>query len=289
MELVFEKIQVPHKHSFITRQVELTDRPTRIHSHKNFELNLITAGSGKRLVGNDISAFEAGDLVLMGPDLPHCWDILDFDEANPPSCIVIHFYENLISSDFFNIPELNEVESLLKESSRGIVFTGESVSRVWDKMTQLTEVTGLKSYILLLQIFDILLGIENREYLSVTPYSEAFQKDLDRINLVYQYVLQNVQNKIRQEEAAALLHMAPGSFCRYFRKKTNTTFSQYVKKVRISLAAQMLAESDNRISQICYASGYNNIANFNHHFKSVIGMTPSEYRKTFEVMGEEGV
>ncbi len=286
MELIFEQIQVPHKHSFITRSMDLAPHSTKIHSHKNYELNLITSGSGKRLVGNNIAPFKEGDLVLMGPHLPHCWDILDCAEDKSPSCIVIHFYENIISSDFFNIPELNCIENLLKESARGIAFSGQGVEEVSEKMALLSQLRGLESYIVLLQVFKILLDIKDREFLSVTPYSESFKKDFDRINVVYQYVLQNIKKGVRQEEAASLLHMASGSFCRYFRKKTNTTFMQYVKNVRINLAARMLAESDMRISQICYESGYNNIANFNHHFKSILGITPTEYRRRFEKLGE---
>ncbi|NND31674.1 MAG: helix-turn-helix transcriptional regulator [Saprospiraceae bacterium] len=282
MELVFEKIHVPDKHSFITRNMILNHHSTKIHSHKNFELNLITCGAGKRLVGSHIAPFEEGDLVLMGPDLPHCWDILYCEEGKTPSCIVVHFYENIISSDFFNIPELHCVEELLKESAKGIFFQGEKVARVRQKMEKLCKLTGLPSYITLLEIFCVLLDIEEKEFLSVTPYSESFKKDLDRINLVYQYVLQNIQSGVKQEEAAALLHMAPGSFCRYFRSKTNITFMEYVKKVRIGLASRMLLESDKRISEICYESGYNNIANFNHHFKTTMGKTPSEFRKTLQ-------
>ncbi len=283
MELVFERIQVPQKHSFIARQLALKLRSPKIHSHKNYELNLITSGSGKRLVGDHIAPFEDGDLVLMGPNLPHCWDVHECHQGHTPACIVIHFYEDIISSDFFNVPELNCVENLLKESARGIYFAGIDRALIQGKMETMTQTRGFDSYIHLLQIFQLLLNCEKREYLAVTPYSESFKKDLDRINDVYQYVLENVQGNVSQEKAAALLHMAPGSFCRYFRKKTNTTFSSYVKKVRISLASRMLVESDQRIAQICYACGYNNIANFNHHFRSLTGKTPSEYRKTFEM------
>jgi YesN/AraC family two-component response regulator len=76
--------------------------------------------------------------------------------------------------------------------------------------------------------------------------------------------------------------MAPGSFCRYFKKKTNRTFIQYVKGVRVGIAAKMLSETDKQITRICYESGYNNLANFNHQFKSIMGSTPSGYRKMFE-------
>ena len=114
MEIIYENIFVPHRHSFITRKLQLDPKSHKIHSHKNFELNYISSGSGKRIVGNNISSFKGGDLVLLGPDTPHCWEILETDQNEPPECIVTHFYENIISSDFFNIPELEHVVELLK-------------------------------------------------------------------------------------------------------------------------------------------------------------------------------
>ena len=66
MEYIFEKIHVPDKHSFIAREIQLAERKPRIHSHKNFELNFIASGAGRRIVGNNISSFDTNDLVLLG-------------------------------------------------------------------------------------------------------------------------------------------------------------------------------------------------------------------------------
>jgi len=282
MEFIFEKIHVPHEHSFITRELQLPEDYAKIHSHKNFELNLITSGSGRRIVGNNISSFETGDLVLLGPDLPHCWEILEHDGENPPSCIVIHFYENIISSDFFNIPELETIVDLLNKAGSGLFFKGSKVGKVKESLKQLVNLHGLPSYIELLKVFNILLEIDDRETLSHTSdYPPSFTKNLDQINSIYEYVFMNIQEGVKLEAAAAILNMAPGSFCRYFKKKTGLTFMQYVKEVRIGLAAKMLAETEKPVSQICFECGYNNLANFNFYFKNIMGETPSEYRKNF--------
>lgn len=282
MEYVFEKIHVPEKHSFITREIQLGEREPRIHSHKNYELNFIVSGSGRRIVGNNISSFEGHDLVLLGPEVPHSWEILQSKKNTSPSCITTHFFENIISSDFFNIPELKEVETLLKQANRGISFKGSKARKIKSNLEKLSKLEGLASYIELLEIFNLLLQVDEREYLSdTTSYSSNFTKDLGQINLVYEYVFLNIEDGISLEEAAKLLHMAPGSFCRYFKKKTNSTFMQYVKRVRIGLAAKMLAETDKSVTQICYESGYNNLANFNHYFKTIMKKTPSDYRKIY--------
>jgi AraC-like DNA-binding protein len=283
MEIIYESIFVPHRHSFITRKLAMDPNSHKIHSHKNFELNYITSGSGKRIVGNSISSFTPGDLVLLGPDTPHCWDVLAFEQDSPPECIVTHFYENIISSDFFNIPELEQVVDLLKNSTNGIWFKGKKTEKVGNVLKKMVLLKGLELYIELLKVFHLLLGIEERENLALpSSLPNIFDKDQNHINKIYEYVFRNIQTGIKLKEASSLVYMEPGSFCRYFKKKTNKTFMDYVKSVRIGIAAKLLAETDKQITQICYECGYNNLANFNHYFKTIMKKTPSEYRKDFK-------
>tara|TARA_R110002167_G_scaffold49412_20_gene144763 strand:+ start:1094 stop:1942 length:849 start_codon:yes stop_codon:yes gene_type:complete len=281
MEFVYEKIYVPNNHTFISRKLPLSSN-ARIHSHKNFELNYITSGTGRRIVGDHISSFEKGDLVLMGPELPHCWEVLDTDLDEAPTCIVTHFSEDIVNSDFFKMPELGKVVALLKQANRGIRFKTEDDTELKEILTELSSSEGLEYYIGLLKVFNSLLKIEDRERLS-NPINGAtvFSKNIEKINKVYEYVFQNIQDGIRLEDASAVLNMAPSSFCRFFRKKTGLTFMEYVKNVRVGLAAKLLAETDKQITQICFESGYNNLANFNHYFKANMGKTPSDYRKNF--------
>jgi YesN/AraC family two-component response regulator len=128
-----------------------------------------------------------------------------------------------------------------------------------------------------------LLKISDTEKLSNPIDQEVvFPKNLEKINKVYAYVFQNIQEGVKLEEASAMLHMAPSSFCRFFKKKTDLTFMEYVKRVRVGIAAKLLAETDKQITQICYESGYNNLANFNYYFKNIMGKTPSNYRRSFD-------
>jgi AraC-like DNA-binding protein len=281
MEFVFEKIFVPEKHSFITRKLPLQSNE-RIHSHKNYELNYITSGMGRRIVGDNISGFETGDLVLLGPTLPHCWEVLDKEKGSEPSCIVTHFSENILKTDFFKMPELEEVVELLKEASRGIRFKVKNDDEIRQILEEMSNCEGLEYYIGLLKIFNFLIKVENRETLSnpMNP-TAVFAKNLEKVNKVYEYVFQNIQEGIKLEEASAVLNMAPSSFCRFFKKKTNVTFMEYVKSVRVGIAAKLLAETDKPITHICFESGYNNLANFNHYFKDSMQKTPSDYRKSF--------
>jgi len=281
MEFVCEKIFMPSNHSFISRKLPLSSN-ARIHSHKNFELNYISSGIGRRIVGDNISGFEKGDLVLLGPNIPHCWEVLDAENNEQPACIVTHFSENIVDSDFFKMPELEKVVALLKLSNRGIRFKVEDDTEIRNILLDMSESKGLEYYIGLLKIFNNLIKIADRERLS-NPIngSSLFSKNIEKINKVYEYVFQNIQEGIKLEEASAVLNMAPSSFCRFFKKKTGSTFMEYVMNVRVGIAAKLLAETDKQITQICFDSGYNNLANFNHYFKANMGKTPSDYRKNF--------
>ncbi|MEI7525162.1 MAG: helix-turn-helix domain-containing protein [Mariniphaga sp.] len=283
MEIIYEKIFVSHNYSFITRKLQLASNTTKIHSHRNFELNYIASGSGKRIVGNSISGYAKGDLVLLGPHIPHCWDNLETEQDSIAECIVTHFNENIISSDFFNIPELEQVVNLLKNASNGIWFKGKKTEKVGQTLKKMVTLKGLERYIELLKVFQLLLEIEDRENLALpSALTNSFETDQDQINKIYEYVFNNIQTGIKLKEASALVFKEPGSFCRYFKKKTNQTFMDYVKNVRIGMAAKLLAETDKQITQICYECGYNNLANFNHYFRVIMKKTPSEYRKEFK-------
>jgi AraC-like DNA-binding protein len=281
MEFVFEKIFLPEKHSFISRKLPLFSK-ARVHSHKNFELNFISSGIGRRIVGDHISNFESGDLVLLSPNLPHCWELLDAENGEEPTCIVTHFSENILKSEFFKLPELEQSVELLKRANRGIRFKIKDNKEIIDLLNKMVDLEGLEYYISLLQIFNILLHTRNVEFLSNPIDSTGvFSKNLEKINDVYEFVFQNIQDSIKLKEASAVLNMAPSSFCRFFKKKTNLTFMEYVVSVRIGIAAKLLAETDKQITQICFECGYNNLANFNHYFKKNMGKTPTEYRKSF--------
>jgi len=146
----------------------------------------------------------------------------------------------------------------------------------------MSTLKGLELYVELLKVFNLLLQIEEREILALPDSLPMFiDRNHSQINKISEYVYNNIQKGILLKDAAALVYMEPGSFCRYFKKKTNQTFMSFVKNVRIGIAAKLLAETDKQIAQICYECGYKNLANFNLYFKGVMKKTPSEYRKDF--------
>ena len=281
MEFRFKTIDILEEQSFSV-QKQRYEEYSVIQAHKNYELNLMTWGSGKRIVGNNISSFENNDLILIGPNLPHNRKLTGPERKNPPECLILYISERLINNDLFRIKELETIQQLFNRAVSGLAFKGEGVKHAEQKITQLAGLQGTDGFVALVQLLKSLTEIEGQELLSLTPeITMSHYKDLHQVKMVYDFVLRNIQNPITPDEVAGLLNMAPGSFSRFFKKRTGKSFLQYVIDIRISIASKMLSNTEKPVSQICVESGYNNLANFNFYFKSLMKMTPSEYRKNF--------
>jgi AraC-like DNA-binding protein len=279
MEFLYEKINVPEQNSFMTRHLPIGRQTAYMHSHKNYELNFIVNGHGIRYVGNNISAFSEEDLVLIGPNLPHCWEVLNDQGNNDPTCIVTHFHENFIENSFLKIPELEPFDSLLKESAYGIYFKGPEVQKIKRHLLKMLELEGFSRMLELLHIFNILNHTKEYFFLSTPGYiKESWKGDFEKINKIYDYVSRSFQEEMNLEEVSKLFNLTTTSFCRYFKQKTKRKFFDYVKEVRIGYACRLLVETDEPITYICMKAGYNNIPHFNFQFREIVSCSPREFR-----------
>jgi len=281
MEFQFKTIDIPQGRSFWVQKQKYSEFSV-IHAHKHYELNITPSGCGKRVVGNNVSTFENCDLILLGPDLPHRLEIPEHERINSPECLVLYISVGLVKSGLIQIPEFELIQNLFSRALSGIVFRGYNVKTITSQIEGLDGSSGIQSMIALFGLLKTLTEIEEQEILSIAPgFPVSLYKDLDQVKKVYDYVSRNIQKNITLETAAEILHMAPGTFCRYFKKRTGKPFIQYLKDIRMNVASQMLSQTEKPISQICIESGYNNLANFNFYFKKTMKLTPSEYRKNF--------
>ena len=281
MEFKYTKIDIPQERSFLVQDQQYEEYSV-IHVHKNYELNLIMSGGGKRIVGNSILPFENYDLILIGPDLPHSRELTAEAKNNPPTCLILYISDTFINNCLNQITELEPVRNLFTRALSGIAFKSDKIKDIAHDIKQLNELKGIDAFIAIINLLKTLTEIDEQEVLSLTPELPiSYYKDLNQIKIIYDYVVHHVQDNITLDTASGLLNMAPGSFCRFFKKRTGKTFMQYVIDIRISIASKMLAGTEKPIAQICIECGYNNLANFNLYFKNTMKMTPSEYRKNF--------
>ena len=256
------------------------------HYHPELELIHIEQGSGTQFVGDNIQNFQSGDLILIGPNLPHYWRCDEKYFQNNTNlyaqATVVHFSENIFGETFLNLPENKAITELLDKAKRGMKLLGDENAKVKQLLQSLLEQKEGNPMIALLQILQSLSQCKEASLLSNSYYSEGFdQHDTDRINHIYQYSLNNFQQKITIEEIAEVANISPHSFCRYFKSRSRKTYSQFLLELRIGHACKLLLEGKLSIAQTCYESGFNNFANFNKYFKIMTKKSPLQYQKEF--------
>ncbi|QCB45981.1 AraC family transcriptional regulator [Hydrogenophaga sp. PAMC20947] len=252
----------------------------RWHYHDEYELHLITKTSGKVFVGDWIGQFQPGHLVLTGPRLPHNWLSIDTPDGGVPfRDLAIQFDHEPLMQSAALIHELAELGPLLERARNGIEFfgMGESTEQQWHRIKQATGLRRLTAFFDLM--CDLAACTDYRLLSSVQLQSDDDDASIDQIHALVSRITDNLSEHHSAAAIAAELGMSESRFSRFFRKATGNTFTDFVNRVRISRACQLLMDTDQQISLICYEVGFNNVANFNRRFLESKGMTPSEFRK----------
>lgn len=275
--------------SFIVFEQKGTFFPYPWHYHPEYELVLITKSTGRRMVGDHIGYFQDDDLVFMGPLLPHVWvndtEYVTGQAKSSAEAIVIQFLESFLGDFFINIPELEPLKKILRQSKRGIAINGKTRERINNLMKKMLYQNGLQRLASLFTIFDILSGCSEYELLANPTYEQQvqFTNCSDRFNKITEYIMRNFTNDISLPEIAGIANMGVTAFCNFFKQHHKVTFVEYLNTVKIGHACKMLSEKDENIVGVAYDSGYNTLANFNRQFKKIKKMTPTEYRKTLNI------
>ncbi len=286
LERLSEDLQSP----FVWKEVVQSRFDAPYHFHPEFELTLIIAGEGKRFVGNQITDFRPGDLVLLGSNLPHCWqnhrsDWLGQEEdPHAAQAVVLHFNRDLLGAGFLDSAACQTVRHLLERAKGGLSIQGPTQDRVARDMLMLKEVAPFPRLIAFLQILHSLtLAGSDVQVIDSSEGNYALSPvDLERINRVYAYVIANYTREVHLDEVAHLANMTETAFCRYFKKVHNKTFVTFLNEFRIALACQLLIEKEHTVSEIGYQCGFNSISLFHRLFIRFIKLTPLEYRNSYK-------
>lgn len=251
----------------------------RWHYHDEYELHLIVATSGKAFVGDWIGQFQPGHLVLTGPRLPHNWVSMDQPESVPVRDLVIQFPHEPIVQMADIVPEFAEVLPMLERAKHGIEFfdLGDRAHEHWRRVKAARGVHRFSAFCAFLA--DLATSTDYRLLSSVQLQGVDDDRSLAQIDAVVSRITENLSQNLSAADIAAELGMTESRFSRFFRRATGNTFTDFVNRVRINRACQLLMESDSLITDICYVVGFNNVANFNRRFLDIKGMTPREYRR----------
>lgn len=270
------------------KQVDQEFLSNPLHFHDLCELVLIEESYGKRIVGDHVASFGAGDLVLMGPNIPHIWrndDIfLNSEHDERAKAIVIYFPADFLLQLTDDQATIYAMQNFIKKAKRGLLFHGETLVQATTLIKELvykesfTRITGF------LNLIELLYQTDEWENLSSESYKPSFgEQETNRINIIYVYVMKNFKEGVSLQTAAELLNMTPNAFCRFFKRHTQKSFTRFVNEMRIGHSCKLLMDRTQSISEVCYDSGYQNLTNFNKFFKLIMKKSPREYRKEMEV------
>lgn len=285
------KIHLQPDHSFSVRHDVVPHFYNKWHHHPELELVHIIKGSGRQFIGDHVHHFKSGDMILLGADLPHYWRSEDsyFTPDSQQKCeaIVVHFMPNFLGDTFFNLPENKAIVRLLQKAQQAVRIKNNTQKHISQLLEKLVVAKNSERIIVLLQILETIANSKDTKTICSKGLEFHYNpREVDRLNAIYQYVLQNFSSEIALEQVAKVAHISPQSFCRYFKSRIKKTFSKFLIEVRIGHACKLLAETNKSIADICYECGYNNFSNFNRHFKNITQKTPLEHRHYYTMIGK---
>ena len=279
MKAKLEKIEPGFGSSFTLRRFEgVRCHNANWHFHPEYEIVYISNGKGRRHIANHISYFEDGDLIFLGPHLPH----FGFsDQIEKPHLeIVLQMKPDFLGAQFFDQPELNSVKQLMERSHVGLSFHGVTKREIGGRLNQLFHLSPFERLIELMKILHRLSQSKEYTLLNVERFSlEVDSQHFERMQEIYQYVGHHFQQEISLQAISDRVNMTPPAFCRFFKKLTGKTFTQFTNEMRIDHARRLLSNQHLSIAAVSYESGFNNLSHFNKQFRQIVGVSPSEYRK----------
>lgn len=252
------------------------------HHHPEYELLLITHGYGQRFVGDHSEHFKEGDLVLMGPRLPHAWisDPEYTEDSSEKYCrsVYIQFKASLFHTGFEHLAEFKGIQKLLQRSQRGLKVAGRSKESIVKIMTELPDMGPMDRLLGLIRILDLIHSSQNKVLASEHYLEEKIFFKSRRMTRIHHHLVEHYRRDVSLDEAAELVNMTRTSFCRFFKNQTGTTYTYYLNRIRIDFAQRLLQNTEMQIKEVGYDCGFISIPYFHQTFKRMAGISPLQYR-----------
>jgi len=271
------KIPKPENETLVVQEDHVPRLYDKLHQHQEIQISLIKKGEGSVIIGDHVGEFRERDIFIIGENLPHVFhnDPLDGEVH----MISLFFMKSSYGDHFFALPEFKSLDPLFQASALGI-----QLDRPSDYLRELIEKMILNSKLdRFISFLEILKAISKERFstLSSDIHKKSYgEEEGKRMRDIFEFSLNNYDQNISLHQVADIANMTPNAFCRYFKQRTNKTYINFLLDIRIGHACKLLTKkTDLSIAEISYKSGFNNLTNFNRKFKSIKGITPSEFRK----------
>ncbi len=276
-----EITQLSQADSFLVYYRVKDDFDFPLHFHPEYELNFIYNGDGvRRVIGDHMEEIGKYELVLVGPNLPHCWELHNCKNKEIHE-VTIHIHNDLLDEKLLSRRVFKSIKDMLNRSIHGILFSEKISEEIMPRLLELPKTSGVDYFLEFISILQDLSNSRNQKLLSTSFSNYNEFENSDKIKKIYEYIQNNFDRKITLDEISALINMTPVSFNRFIKSRTGKTFIAFTNSTRVSYATRFLLETDMSVGEIAYKCGFNNLAHFNRMFKKIKKATPSEFRAEF--------
>lgn len=253
------------------------------HYHPACEITLVRRGGTERWVGDSLEPLAPGDLVFLGPEIPHDYRNTPIPgrRPKPVEAVVTHFMPHVLGESWHALATLEPVRRLLERGRRGLRVSGRTRDLAEALLLEMVRAHGLRRLILLLELLDLLASSKHLSEISSEGYHAGPRASAsDRIGVVCAHIEEHLTSPIRVPNLARMIGLSESAFSRLFKKSTNSTVPQYINRLRIAHACRLLAETDMTVAEIIRACGYLSAAHFQRQFRKYHRRSPQAYRQS---------
>jgi AraC-type DNA-binding domain-containing proteins len=275
----YAQIPESEEHSFHFDHVKIfRNEQITFHEQKSWELSYVITGSGQRIIGDTIEPFFRNEIILIPPNIPHCWsfDDIDTDDSGKIENITITFSDLFLENCKLTFPELDNIINRILQNKEAISFIGDTLIQLQDLLISMKTESEIEKISAFIKVLALISLSEDANAVGKPVFEDKKTKRMQKILL---YIMNNYQKTITLEEMATLVDLDKSSFCIFFKKMTGKTFFSYLTEYRIESSCQMITKTNLTIAEICFASGFNDVPYYNRVFKKIKNIRPTEYRR----------
>jgi AraC-like DNA-binding protein len=253
----------------------------QLHVHDELQFTLIIAGEGTLVAGDYVGRFRAGDVFVIGREMPHVFrcDSLYYATRQQVASVSVFFDESYAGTTFWEADELKSIREWLADTGRGFALAGTTNQQAGQLLDSLIQLEGIGKLIAGFTLLKLVSESEELNPLSL-QVGKDFSKGLldDRMSQIISYTFRESHRPISVDEVAGLVSLSPSAFCRFFKLRTRKTYITFLNEIRIGHACRLLLTTTKAIGEICQETGFNNLSHFNEYFRRSKGISPKYYR-----------
>jgi AraC-like DNA-binding protein len=283
MKPIFQRLTTEPEEGFAFRAYRSTGFNCPWHVHPEYELILVLEGSGYRIVGDNMTSLGPGDMVFVGPGLPHIWQEEPANGTRQVRTLIIQFEEKFLGEGLMRLPALEPVRHLFASAARGLHVVGQTRKKVGEVMKRMADTKGVERIAQFLHILGLLTASKDCHPIASPNFAPNLELyDQERMDRVFQFLTSRIGQEVHLSEVAQLVHLSEGAFSRFFRAHTGKTFPEFVNELRIGRACRLLTESEKNVTEVAFESGFTNLSNFNRQFLRLKSLSPREFRRQMQ-------